>query len=148
MYNVGFNYMFPTFAAGGYVVLYTNPRGSTGYGDAFSSAIHHNYPGPDYDDLMAGVDAVIGRGFVDSTRMYVSGCSGGGVLSSWVIGHTTRFAAAAGRCPVIDWIAMAGATDIPLFTYSFFHQPCWETADEWLSDSSLMLEDRVTTRTL
>ncbi|HXL33928.1 MAG TPA: prolyl oligopeptidase family serine peptidase, partial [Gemmatimonadales bacterium] len=112
MYNVGFTYMFENFAANGYVVLYVNPRGSTGYGDAFSNAIDHNYPGPDYDDLMAGVDAVIGKGYVDTTRMYVSGCSGGGVLSSWVIGHTGRFAAAAVRCPVIDWISMAGQTDI------------------------------------
>ena len=148
MYNVGFSYMFQNFAANGYVVLFVNPRGSTGYGDGFSNGIDHNYPGPDFDDLMAGVDAVIARGLVDSTRMYVSGCSGGGVLSSWVIGHTTRFAAAAVRCPVIDWIAMAGETDIPLFTYSFFHQPFWEKPDEWLAHSSLMFVGRVTTPTL
>src|SRR5207247_10502858 len=107
------------------VVLYTNPRGSTGYGDAFSNAIDHNYPGPDYDDLMAGVNAVIERGFVDTTRMYVSGCSGGGVLSSWVIGHTTRFAAAAVRCPVIDWISIAGGTEIQILRYTFFHGSSW-----------------------
>jgi len=148
MYNVGFSYMFQNFAANGYVVLYTNPRGSTGYGDAFSNGIDHNYPGPDYDDLMAGVNAVIGRGYVDTTRMYVSGCSGGGVLSSWVIGHTNRFAAAAVRCPVIDWISMAGQTDIPLFTFSFFHQAFWDKPDEWLAHSSLMHVGRVTTPTL
>jgi len=148
MYNVGFSYMFQNFAANGYVVLYVNPRGSTGYGDAFSNGIDHNYPGPDYDDLMAGVDAVIGKGYVDTTRMYVSGCSGGGVLSSWVIGHTNRFAAAAVRCPVIDWISMAGVTDIPLFTFSFFHQPYWDKPDEWLAHSSLMYAGRVTTPTL
>src|SRR2546421_10247410 len=87
---------------------------------------------------MAGVDAVIGKGYVDTTRMYVSGCSGGGVLSSWVIGHTGRFAAAAVRCPVIDWISMAGQTDIPLFTYSFFRQPFWDKPDEWLAPSALI----------
>src|SRR5439155_14702276 len=119
MYNVGFSYMFQNFAANGYLVLYTNPRGSTGYGDAFSNGIDHNYPGPDYDDLMARVDAVIGRGNVDTTRLYVSGCSGGGVLSSWVIGHTNRVAAAGVRCPVIDWISMAGQSDIQLFTLRF-----------------------------
>src|SRR5260370_9170509 len=97
---------------------------------------------------MAGVDAVIGRGYVDTTRMYVSGCSGGGVLSSWVIGHTQRFAAAAVRCPVIDWISMAGQTDIPLFTFSFFHQPFWDKPYEWLAHSSLMDARRVTTPTL
>ncbi len=147
-YNVGFSYMFQNFAANGYVVLYVNPRGSTGYGSAFGNAIFHAYPGVDYDDLMAGVDTVIGRGFVDTTRMYVSGCSGGGVLSSWVIGHTHRFAAAAVRCPVIDWISMAGETDIPLFTYNFFDAPFWEKPDQWLKQSSLMYVGNVTTPTL
>ena len=133
MYNVAFNYMFQNFAANDFVVLYVNPRGSTGYGTAFSGGIDHNYPGPDYDDLMAGVDGVIGKGFVDTTRMYVPGCCGGGVLSSWVIGHTDRFAAAAVRCPVIDWLSMTGNTDVPLFTYSFFRKPFWEDPSEWLS---------------
>jgi dipeptidyl aminopeptidase/acylaminoacyl peptidase len=133
-YNVGFSYMFQNFAADGYVVLYVNPRGSTGYGNAFSDAIDHNYLG--------------GRGYVDTTRMFVSGCSGGGVLSSWVIGHTTRFAAAAVRCPVIDWVSMAGVTDVPLFTYSFFYQPFWEKPESWLAHSSLMYVGHVTTPTL
>ena len=75
---------------------------------------------------MAGVDTAIGRGYIDDKRMYVGGCSGGGVLSSWVIGHTDRFAAAAVRCPVIDWLSFAGQTDIPLFTYNFFEKPFWE----------------------
>src|SRR5438876_848016 len=92
--------------------------------------------------------AVVGRGYVDTTRLYVSGCSGGGVLSSWVIGHTNRFAAAAVRCPVIDWISMAGQTDIPLFTFSFFRQAFWDKPDEWLAHSSLMHVGRVTTPTL
>ena len=148
MYSVAFNYMFQNFAANDFVVLYVNPRGSTGYGTAFSGGIDHNYPGPDYDDLMAGVDATIGKGFVDTTRMYVSGCSGGGVLSSWVIGHTDRFAAAAVRCPVIDWMSMTGNTDIPLFTYSFFQKPFWEDPAEWLSHSSVMTAGKVTTPTL
>jgi dipeptidyl aminopeptidase/acylaminoacyl peptidase len=147
-YNVGFNYMFQNFAANGFVVLVTNPRGSTGYGSEFINGIDHNYPGPDYDDLMAGVDTVVGKGYIDTTRMYVSGCSGGGVLSSWVIGHTDRFAAAAVRCPVIDWISMAGHTDIPLFTYSFFKKPFWEDPSDWLAHSSLMTVGKVTTPTL
>ena len=137
-YNVGFNYMWQNFAAYGFVVLYLNPRGSIGYGQAFVDGIDHNYPGPDYDDLMTGVDALAAKGFVDPTHMYVSGCSGGGVLSSWVIGHTNRFAAAAVRCPVIDWMSMAGDTDIPLFTYSFFDKPFWEDPKPWLDHSSLM----------
>jgi dipeptidyl aminopeptidase/acylaminoacyl peptidase len=148
MYNVAFNYMFQNFAANGYVVLYVNPRGSTGYGTAFGNAINRAYPSVDYDDLMAGVDTVVGRGYIDTERMYVSGCSGGGVLSSWVIGHTTRFAAAAVRCPVIDWISMAGQTDIPLFTYNFFDAPFWEKPDQWLKQSSLMYVGSVKTPTL
>ena len=148
MYNVGFNYMFQNFAANDFLVLYVNPRGSTGYGTEFSNGIDHNYPGPDFDDLMAGVDTTVAKGFVDTSRLYVSGCSGGGVLSSWVIGHTNRFAAAAVRCPVIDWLSMSGNTDIPLFTYSFFKKPFWEDPSDWLAHSSLMSVGNVTTPTL
>jgi dipeptidyl aminopeptidase/acylaminoacyl peptidase len=148
MYNLGFSYMYQNFAANGYVVLYTNPRGSTGYGSAFGNAIQRRYPGVDYEDLMAGVDTVIGRGYVDTARMYVGGCSGGGVLSSWVIGHTDRFAAAAVRCPVINWLSFAGQTDVPLFTYNFFDKPFWEDPKPWLETSPLMYVGNVTTPTL
>jgi dipeptidyl aminopeptidase/acylaminoacyl peptidase len=147
-YNTGFNAMWQNFAANDFVVLYLNPRGSTGYGQAFIDGIDHNYPGPDYDDLISGVDALAAKGFIDTRRMYVSGCSGGGVLSSWVIGHTDRFAAAAVRCPVIDWLSMAGDTDLPLFTYSFFEKPFWEDPAPWLAHSSLMSVGHVTTPTL
>src|SRR5262249_55465580 len=84
MYNGALRYEHQTFAANGYVVLITNPGGSTGYGSAFGSAIERAYPSVDYDDLMAGVDTVVARGYIDPQRMYVGGCSGGGVLSSWV----------------------------------------------------------------
>ncbi len=147
-YTSGFNFSFQNFAANGFVVLYTNPRGSTGYGTAFGNAIEHAYPGVDYEDLMAGVDTLVGRGYLDTRSMYVGGCSGGGVLSSWVIGHTQRFAAAAVRCPVIDWVSMAGQTDIPLFTYNFFDAPFWEKPEQWLRQSPLMYVGHVTTPTL
>jgi dipeptidyl aminopeptidase/acylaminoacyl peptidase len=148
MYTVGFNYFFQAFASRGYVVLYTNPRGSTGYGSAFGNAIEHAYPGVDYDDLMAGVDAAIARGYVDDRNMYVGGCSGGGVLSSWVIGHTDRFAAAAVRCPVINWLSFVGHTDIPYFTLNFFDAPFWEKPEQWLKQSPLMYVGNVKTPTL
>ena len=148
MYTVGFNYSFQNFAANGFVVLYTNPRGSTGYGSSFGNAIYRAYPSVDYDDLMAGVDTAIGRGYIDEQRMFVGGCSGGGVLSSWVIGHTDRFAAAAVRCPVIDWLSFAGETDIPLFTYNFFEKPFWEDPMPWLKQSSLMYVGNVKTPTM
>jgi len=148
MYNGAFSYQLQDFAANGYVVLYTNPRGSTGYGSTLGNAIERAYPSVDYDDLMAGVDTVVNRGYIDPQRMYVGGCSGGGVLSSWVIGHTTRFAAAAVRCPVIDWMSMAGETDIPLFTYGFFDAPFWEKPEQWIKQSSLAYVGNVKTPTL
>ncbi|MGK7294754.1 MAG: S9 family peptidase [Candidatus Wenzhouxiangella sp. M2_3B_020] len=148
MYQGRFSFRNQVFAANGFVVLYTNPRGSTGYGEAFSQAIDRAYPSVDYLDLMAGIDAVIGQGYIDTDRMYVGGCSGGGVLSSWVIGKTDRFAAAAVRCPVVNWISMAGTTDIPQFTFSFFEKPFWEDPEAWLKTSPLMLVDNVSTPTL
>ena len=148
MYSVGFDMMWQAFASSGYVVLYLNPRGSTGYGDTFVRAIEKAYPGVDYDDLMAGVDTVLGRGYVDDKQLYVSGCSGGGALSSWVIGHTNRFAGAAVRCPVTDWIGMAGQGDVPGFAHSFFDKPYWEDPMAWFKQSSLSYVGNVTTPTL
>jgi dipeptidyl aminopeptidase/acylaminoacyl peptidase len=140
--------MFQNFAANDFVVIYVNPRGSTGYGSAFGAAISKAYPSVDYDDLMAGVDTVVAKGYIDTKKMFVGGCSGGGVLSSWVIGHTTRFAAAAVRCPVIDWISMTGETDIPFFTMNWFDKPFWEDPEPWLKESPLMYVGHVTTPTL
>ena len=148
MYNVAFNPQFQWMAARGYVILYTNPRGSTGYGTDFGNAINYAYPSVDYDDLMAGVDSLLARGYVNDRQLFVGGCSGGGVLSSWVIGHTTRFAAAAVRCPVIDWLSFTGQTDIPLFTYNFFEKPWWDDPAPWLKQSSLMYVGNVKTPTL
>jgi dipeptidyl aminopeptidase/acylaminoacyl peptidase len=148
MYNVGFSYTFQNLAANDYVVLYTNPRGSTGYGTGFGNAIDDAYPSVDYDDLMAGVDAVLARGWVDPARLYVTGVSGGGVLSSWIIGHTNRFAAAAVRAPVIDWISFAGNTDISNWGFNRFHTPFWENPQKWLDHSPLMYAKNVRTPTL
>lgn len=148
MYNVGFSYSFQNFAANGYVVLYTNPRGSTGYGTAFGNAIDNGYPGVDYYDLMAGVDSLVQRGYIDTDRMYVGGCSGGGVLSSWTIGHTDRFAAAAVRCPVTNWMSFAGTTDVVQWAYHRFQGYFWENPAKWLEHSPLMHVGKVKTPTL
>jgi len=148
MYGVGFDPMWHTFAGAGYVVLYTNPRGSSGYGNAFMTAIDRNYPGPDYDDLMAGVDTLLGRGYVDPGQLYVSGCSGGGILTSWVITHTTRFAGAAVRCPITNWVSMAGGSDVPLFSHSFFAKPFWEDPTAWIEKSPVFKAGKVTTPTV
>src|SRR5262249_19108384 len=74
-----------------YVVLYTNPRGSTSYGEEFGNLIHHAYPGDDLYDLQAGVDAVLAKGYVDPERLYVTGGSGGGGLTCWVVARTPAF---------------------------------------------------------
>ncbi|MGH7618205.1 MAG: S9 family peptidase [Gemmatimonadaceae bacterium] len=147
MYNVAFNYARQDHAASGYVILYTNPRGSTGYGEKFTNEIKNAYPGKDFDDLMAGVDTVVGRGYIDTKNMFVFGCSGGGVLTSWTVGHTTRFAAAAALCPVIDWISFVGETDGAGW-YQNFERPFWEDPSEYLRRSPIMYVGNVKTPTL
>ncbi len=146
-YTVGFSFARNEHAANGYLVLYTNPRGSTGYGQAFINGIEKSYPGKDFDDLMAGVDATIAKGIVDTTRMYVFGCSGGGVLTSWVVGHTDRFAAASANCPVTNWMSFAGQTDGP-FWYTTFVKPFWEDPTDHLKRSPLMYVGNVKTPTM
>jgi dipeptidyl aminopeptidase/acylaminoacyl peptidase len=149
MYHVGFNFGWQEHAANGYVVLYTNPRGSAGYGSAFGNAIQYNYPGDDFKDLMVGVDSVVGRGYVDDDHLFVYGCSGGGVLTSWTVGHTDRFAAAAVLCPVIDWISFVGNVDGNyLRWYADFAKFPWEDPSEHLRRSPLMYVGNVTTPTM
>jgi dipeptidyl aminopeptidase/acylaminoacyl peptidase len=149
MYGVGFNFAWQEHAANGYLVLYTNPRGSTGYGSAFGNAIKYAYPGKDFDDLMKGVDAAIAKGSVDTRNLFVYGCSGGGVLTAWVVGHTNRFAAAASQCPVINWISFVGNVDgNPLRWYDDFEKFPWEDPSEHLRRSPLMYVGNVKTPTM
>ena len=147
MYNVAFSFARQDHAANGYVVLYTNPRGSTGYGEKFTNEIKNAYPGKDFDDLMAGVDTVVGRGYIDTKNMFVYGCSGGGVLTSWTVGHTDRFAAAAALCPVINWMSFVGETDGSGW-YGNFEKPFWEDPSEYLRRSPIMYVGHVKTPTL
>ena len=148
MYGVGFNFGWQEHAANGYLVLYTNPRGSAGYGSTFGNAIKNAYPSKDYDDLMAGVDVAIARGGVDESRLFVYGCSGGGVLTSWVVGHTDRFAAASANCPVTNWLSFVGTTDGPSHWYRNFEKRFWEDPSEHLKRSPLMYVGNVTTPTM
>ena len=147
MYGVGFNFGWQEHAANGFVTLYTNPRGSTGYGSAFANAIKNAYPGKDFDDLMNGVDEVLKRGYVDEQNMFVYGCSGGGVLTSWIVGHTDRFAAASANCPVTNWLSFVGTTDSPGWYRNFEKLP-WEDPSEHLRRSSLMYVGNVKTPTM
>jgi len=147
MYDVGFDFGWQNHAANGYVVLYTNPRGSSGYGSEFGNAIKNAYPSKDFDDLMAGVDEVISRGYIDEDNMFVYGCSGGGVLTAWVVGHTDRFRAASSNCPVINWLSFVGTTDGPGWYRNFEHFP-WDDPTEHLQRSPLMYVGNVTTPTM
>ncbi len=149
MGHVGFSFRLQFYAAAGYVVLYANPRSSSGYGTDFHNATSFDFPSLDYDDLMAGVDAVLARGYVDPARLFVAGLSYGGTLTAWTVGHTSRFAAAAATAPNIDWISWAGVSDLPLSgTHFLFRKPFWEDPQPWLSHSPLLYVGRVTTPTL
>jgi acylaminoacyl-peptidase len=147
-YGPHFSAEVQLYAAAGYVVLYTNPRGSTSYGTNFANEIHHNYPGQDYDDLMSGVDAVIAQGYLDENNLFVTGGSGGGVLSAWIVGKTDRFAAAVVAKPVINWVSWTLTADLSTFgsQYWFADMP-WETPDAYWARSPLSLVGNVTTPT-
>ena len=147
MYNVGFSFTRQEHAANDYVLLYTNPRGSSGYGSTFGNEIKRAYPSKDFDDLMSGVDEVIARGYIDERNMFVYGCSGGGVLTSWIVGHTDRFAAASANCPVTNWLSFVGTTDGASWYRNFDHFP-WEDPSEHLRRSSLMYAGNVKTPTM
>jgi dipeptidyl aminopeptidase/acylaminoacyl peptidase len=148
-YGPTFSTDYQLYAAAGYAVLYTNPRGSTSYGDAFANLIDKKYPGEDYDDLMAAVDAAIATGVADPDNLFVTGGSGGGVLTSWIVGKTDRFKAAATQKPVINWISEALTMDGTGFTsrYWFAKQP-WEDPMGYWSRSPLSLVGNVKTPTL
>ncbi len=147
MYSVRFNWAWQNFAANGYAVLYMNPRGSTGYGQDFVNGIQYSYPGKDLDDLMAGVDAAISKGFIDEDNLYVCGGSGGGVLTAWIVGHTDRFTAAVSMRPVINWHSFVGTTDGASWYRQFEKYP-WEDPMEYAVRSPLHYVDNVTTPTM
>ncbi|MFQ5631682.1 MAG: prolyl oligopeptidase family serine peptidase [bacterium] len=147
MYNVGFRFQWQHHAVNGYVVLYTNPRGSSGYGSPFGNAIKNAYPGKDFDDLMKGVDEVIAKGYIDEQNLFVYGGSGGGVLTAWIVGHTDRFAAASSNYPVIDWLSFVGTTDGASWYRNFKKYP-WEDPSEHLERSPLMYAGNVKTPTM
>jgi dipeptidyl aminopeptidase/acylaminoacyl peptidase len=137
------------YAAAGYNVLFSNPRGSTSYGEEFGNLIHHAYPGRDYDDLMAAVDAAIARGGVDGERLFVTGGSGGGVLTAWIVGSTERFKAAAVQKPVINWVSFALTADLPNFFYKYwFPAPPWEDPEAYWQRSPLSRVGNVKTPTM
>lgn len=148
-YGPHFSAEIQLMANNGYMVLYTNPRGSTSYGFDFANKIHHNYPSNDYDDLISGVDHVIGMGNVDPNKLYVTGGSGGGVLSSWIIGKTDRFKAAVVAKPVINWTSFTLYSDMSLSSakYWFGSMP-WDDQEQYWRRSPLSLVGNVSTPTM
>ncbi len=137
------------WAAMGYAVLYVNPRGSTSYGEEFGNLIHHAYPGDDFHDLISGVDAAIARGFVDPENLFVTGGSGGGVLTCWVIGKSDRFRAAASAYPVINWVSWVLTSDLPSYGLKYwFPGPPWEHEEHYAKRSLLSVVANVKTPTM
>jgi dipeptidyl aminopeptidase/acylaminoacyl peptidase len=112
----GFAMRPQTLAGAGYVVLLPNPRGSTGYGEKFTEMCVRDWAGKDYDDLMGAVDALVRKGVADPERLYVTGYSYGGFMTTWVVGHTDRFKAAIIGAPVANHLSMIGTTEIPVFS--------------------------------
>jgi dipeptidyl aminopeptidase/acylaminoacyl peptidase len=149
MYTVRFDWAWQNFAANGYAVLYMNPRGSTGYGQEFVNGIHFSYPGKDGDDLIAGVDAAIAKGFIDEDNLFVCGGSGGGVLTAWLVGHTApdKFRAAVSMRPVINWHSFVGTTDGSSWYRQFEKYP-WENPMEYALRSPLHYVGNVKTPTM
>ncbi len=137
------------YAAAGYIVLYSNPRGSTSYGAEFANAIHHAYPSQDYDDLMSAVDAAIARGNVDESNLFVTGGSGGGVLTAWTVGHTDRFRAAVVAKPVINWTSFVLTADASaFFSQYWFPGLPWDEPEHYFKRSPLAYVGNVKTPTM
>jgi acylaminoacyl-peptidase len=136
-------------AARGYVVLYINPRGSTSYGEEFGNLIHHAYPGDDFYDLNSGVDAVVAKGYIDPDQLFVTGGSGGGVLTCWVIGHTNRFRAAVTVYPVINWYSFVLTSDIGPWIYKYWFPGLpWDNVEHYEKRSLLSVVKNVKTPTM
>ena len=144
-YGYVFDHEFQWMAAKGYVVLYPNPRGSTSYGQEFGNVIQYKYPGDDFRDLMAGVDELIRRGMVDPDRLGVTGGSGGGVLTNWVIGHTGRFKAAVSQRSIADWRDFWYTADFTLFRPTWFRGAPWQEETDFKARSPITYVDKITT---
>jgi acylaminoacyl-peptidase len=137
------------YAAAGYIVLYTNPRGSDSYGEEFGNLIHRNYPGDDYYDLVSGVEAVISKGYVDPDNLFITGGSGGGILTAWTIGRTDRFRAAAVQKPIINWSSSVLTWDSGNFFYRYWFDGFpWDDAESYMKRSPLSLVGKVKTPTM
>jgi dipeptidyl aminopeptidase/acylaminoacyl peptidase len=148
-YGPVFSFEDELFAAAGYIVVYANPRGSTSYGEEFANLIQYDYPDHDYDDLMSVVDAAIDRGAVDTNNLFVTGGSGGGILTAWTVGSTHRFRAASSQAPVVDWASWVVTSDVYAYVErTWFKKSPWDDHETYWRQSPLSRVDKVTTPTL
>jgi dipeptidyl aminopeptidase/acylaminoacyl peptidase len=147
-YGHVYTHEFQWMAAKGYVVLFTNPRGSTSYGQEFGNVIQFHYPGDDYKDLMAGVDEVVTRGYIDANRMGVTGGSGGGLLTNWTITQTQRFRAAVAQRDIADWYGFWFTADFWLSQPTWFRKAPWEDPQDFTARSPITHVANVTTPTM
>ena len=137
------------YAAGGYVVFYPNPRGSTSYGEEFANLLYNNYPGQDYNDVMDGVDYLVKKGIVDNNKLFVTGGSAGGIMTAWMIGKNKRFKAAVVVKPVMNWISKTLVAD-NYFGYANSRYPGqpWENFETYWKFSPLSLVGNISTPTM
>jgi dipeptidyl aminopeptidase/acylaminoacyl peptidase len=147
-YGWVFDHEFQWMAAKGYVVFYPNPRGSTSYGQEFGNIIQYHYPGDDYRDLMAGVDELLKRGYVDQKKLGVTGGSGGGVLTDWTITHTERFAAAVSQRDISNWASWWYTADFTLFQPNWFKAPPFEDPQDYNNRSAITFVKNIHTPVL
>ena len=149
MYGVDWFHEFQGYAARGYAVLYTNPRGSTGYGQKFERAIVGEWGGKDYVDVMNGVDAALKKyPWIDSERMGVTGGSYGGYLTNWIVGHTDRFKAAVTLRSVTNFVSDEGTRDGAYGHTPDFGGDLFEKFDLYWERSPLKYAKNVKTPTL
>lgn len=144
----GFSYYVQVLAAQGYAVFQPNFRGSTGYGQRFLDADRHDFGGGDMRDILTGIDHLIAGGLVDPGRQFVFGSSYGGYMTTWLVGQTPRFRAAAALNAVTDLTMMWGLSDLPSWVEWEFGGRPWEVPHILRERSPLTYASRVTTPTL
>lgn len=149
-YGAGIDLYYHYFATQGYAVFYCNHHGSTGCGEAFMRSVLGDWGGKDYQDIMLGVDACLARGVVDPERMVVTGYSGGGYLSMFIIGHTGRFQAAVPMAGVSNLASFVGTSDIGFWQIWEAKGAPWdpERAEYYRERSPITSAAHVTTPTL
>ncbi len=144
----GFDYRAQVLAGRGWAQLVPNFRGSTGYGKAFMTANKGDFGEGAYQDIMAGVDAMIDRGIADPERLMIVGESYGGYITAWAIGQTTRFKAAVVGCALVDLQSFFGTSDVQWLTEHFLAGRPWETLQNYIDASPITHVGRVKTPTL